>query len=237
LCDGRSGIRVSADGATAGIDDAVLADVDAALEELDRAGMQAVLVLLDFLLAASARHEAGVQMGGRRRWIADDDERARLVDLVLRPLVERHGRDAPVAAWDVLNEPEWMTRGWGRHDAVIRVSRRQVRRFLAESAAMVRASSPFPVTVGLASAGGLELVRNLGLDVYQVHWYDRDELRWPLQTPVARYGLDRPVLLGEYPTRGSRRTAGDIVETAQRAGYAGALAWSALARDAASAKN
>jgi hypothetical protein len=88
--------------------------------------------------------------------------------------------------------------------------------------------------VGLASAGGLDLVRDSDLDVYQVHWYDRHELRHPLSTRVTQLGLDRPVLLGEYPTRGSRRLPADIVDTARRAGYAGALAWSALARDEAS---
>lgn len=236
LCDGRSGVRVAADGTPAGVDDRVPADIDAALEELDRAGMRAIFVLLDFLLAASPRADTGVQLGGRRNWLADAGGRARLVDLVLRPIVERCGRTAPVAAWDVLNEPEWITRGYAWHGAARRVPRRQMRRFFADAVAMIHASSTFPATVGLASAAGLGLVREADLDLFQVHWYDRVALRWPLETPAAHYGLDRPLLLGEYPTRGSRRTAGDIVDTVRRAGFAGALAWSALSRDPASAE-
>jgi len=51
---------------------------------------------------------------------------------------------------------------------------------------------------------------------------------------LVNIGLDRPVILGEFPTRGSLRSPEEIVRTARRAGYAGALAWSALAGDEAS---
>jgi hypothetical protein len=225
FCDGRSGIVVTPQDLPARLDDRVAADMDTALDELQRAGMRAIFVLFDFLLGARPREEAGVRMGGRARWLANADARAALVERVVRPFAATCGKDAPVAAWDILNEPEWL-RG---------VPRRHTQQFLAAAAECLHDASPFPVTAGLASAGGLDLVRPAGLDFYQVHWYDRHELRHPLATPVTHFGLDAPVLLGEYPTRGSRRTAGEIVEPAKRAGYAGALAWSALARDDASA--
>ena len=90
------------------------------------------------------------------------------------------------------------------------------------------------VTVGAASAFSLDLVRGLGLDLYQIHWYDKYELRTPLDQPVAAFALDRPVLLGEFPTRGSRCSAGEILATARGTGYAGALGWPAAADDEAS---
>jgi hypothetical protein len=45
----------------------------------------------------------------------------------------------------------------------------------------------------------------------------------------------RPVLLGEFPTRGIEAHAEDIVATARTAGYAGAFYWSALSQDECSA--
>jgi hypothetical protein len=87
--------------------------------------------------------------------------------------------------------------------------------------------------VGSASARWLRLVRGLGLDLYQVHWYDRHDRRAPLATPVSALGLDRPAILGEFPTRGSAHAPEQILAIAARAGYAGALAWSALATDEA----
>ena len=88
--------------------------------------------------------------------------------------------------------------------------------------------------MGLASARGLPLVRGLGLDLYQVHWYDAHDQDSPLDRPVESLELDRPVLLGEFPTRGSARSVTSILSTARSMGYAGAMAWSALAADAAS---
>jgi hypothetical protein len=89
------------------------------------------------------------------------------------------------------------------------------------------------VTVGSASVRWLPALKGLDLDFYQPHWYDRFERRSPLATPVGSLGCDRPVILGEFPTRGSHRTPAQLIETAQAAGYDGALFWSVLAEDGA----
>jgi hypothetical protein len=89
------------------------------------------------------------------------------------------------------------------------------------------------VTVGLARAAGLDLTRGLGLDFYQVHWYER--FGWnALADPVDALELDRPVLLGEFPGRATNSTPGAIVAAARGAGYCGALVWSVLSEDDAS---
>ena len=73
-------------------------------------------------------------------------------------------------------------------------------------------------------------MRGLGLDFYQVHWYE--PLGWAaLADPADRFGLDRPVLLGEFPGRGASATPADIVLAARRAGYMGALIWSVTSQD------
>jgi hypothetical protein len=109
-----------------------------------------------------------------------------------------------------------------------------MRQFIGDVTTLVHARTSQQATVGLASVAGLDLVRGLGLDFYQVHWYERHAGRAPLDRPVATLGLDRPLLLGEYPTRGSALSPPAIVDAARRAGYRGALAWSLLAEDSAS---
>jgi hypothetical protein len=76
-------------------------------------------------------------------------------------------------------------------------------------------------------------MRPLGLDFYQVHWYEK--FGWPaLEQPVAELGLnDRPIILGEFP--GRSRSVARVLDTARRAGYSGALLWSVLADDNQSA--
>jgi hypothetical protein len=234
LADGRAGLMQSPAGDLAGLDDCVFRDADAALDELERAGLTAILVLVDFHWFGRARMVDGVLTGGRGGLAVDPLVRPKLIERVVGPLLERYGRHASVAAWDVVNEPEWVTRGTRLPPRPTDVSRASMRAFIRDVVEAVHRLTSQAVTVGCASARTLPLVEGLGLDLYQVHWYDRLARKAPLDRPVASLGLDRPVILGEFPTRGSRLQPSEILDAARRAGFAGALAWSALADDEAS---
>ena len=234
LADGRAGLRESPSGELIGLDDFVLRDADAAIEELDRAGLRAIFVLFDFHVFKPLRIIDGVAAGGRGLFAADPALRSRLLQQVITPLLDRYGRHASIAAWDVLNEPEWVTRSARPPFRRSSVPREAMRAFIRETVSLIHDRTSHAATVGSASTRTLSLVEGLGLDVYQAHWYDRLAKQAPLDRPVAELRLDRPLILGEFPTRGSRRSPADIVEIARQAGYAGALAWSALADDDAS---
>jgi hypothetical protein len=226
FCDGRSGMVTGHDDGLLGLDEHVRRDVEAALAELDRAGMSVIFVLFDFLWFAPARFIEGVQVGGRGSWLTHQSSRQRTLDTTVAPVLGWTSGHQTVAAWDIINEPEWVSRRCASRD--------EMRAFIGDVRALVHELTPHAATVGLASARGLPLVRGLGLDVYQVHWYDRFDRRTPLERPVSELGADAPVLLGEFPTRASRRAPPDIIRVAREAGYAGALAWSAQASDGAS---
>lgn len=234
LADGRAGLEETASGDLIGLDRFVLRDADAAVEELDRAGLRAVFVLFDFHWFTRARRVNAVRLGGRRQLAADPGSRPRLLDRVVAPLLDRYGRHPSILAWDVLNEPDWVTRRLARLSRRGEVPRADMRAFLREVVGLIHERTVHAATVGCASAQSLRLVQDIGLDLYQVHWYDHLEPHAPLDRPVSSFGLDRPVILGEYPTRGSRLTPSEIVAAARLAGYAGALGWSALAADEAS---
>jgi hypothetical protein len=233
LGDGRAGLREDAAGRVLGLDDRFFGDVDAAVEGLREAGLRAVFVLLDFLWLDAARFVNGVRLGGRRDHIRDASARARLVEAVLAPIAQRYGAEPAVAGWDLMNEPEWATLAVGTLDPRRSVSRRQMRAFLAEAVAAFRGRATQPVSVGLASARWLSLLDGLPLDHHQVHWYESLDPLTTLVRPVEALGLDRPLLLGEFPTRGASVPPRVILQMAREAGYAGALAWSALAADRA----
>lgn len=231
LCDGRAGIRFAADGTPLGLDDALPRDVDCALSLARRSGLQLVFVLPDFLWCRPSRWHRGVQLGGRARVLRDPRRRAALVERVIDPLLEAFGEAPEVLAWDLMNEPEWVTWGVGTWRPWRGVTRRQMRAYLAAVVERVHARTRHLATVGSASTRWLPLVQGLGLDVYQPHWYDRRERRSPLARPVASLGLDRPAWLGELPTRGSRLGVSEILHRASGAGYAGGFVWSAMAGD------
>jgi hypothetical protein len=233
LADGRAGLREDAFAGEAGLDDRFFPDVDAAIEALREAGLRAQLVLTDFLWLDVPRLVEGVRLGGRRDLVRDPGRRARLLEHVFAPIAERYGREPAIAGWDLMNEPEWATLAVGTLDPRRSVSRREMRAYLAEVASVFRGRVTQPLSVGLASARWLSLVEGLDLDEAQVHWYETLDPVATLARPVASLGLGRPVLLGEFPTRGASLAPPAILEIAREAGYSAALAWSALADDRA----
>ncbi|MEO8482644.1 MAG: hypothetical protein ABI634_10570 [Acidobacteriota bacterium] len=231
FCDGRAGIAFDPNGVPTGLDAFVFPDVDAALDLAERHDVRVVFSLFDFLWCARVEQVGGVQTRGRRRILAQPASRAALIDRVVAPLVERYASHEAIAAWEIINEPEWSTFGAGTIDPRCSIGRRAMRGFISDTASAIHARTARPVTVGSAHASWLNLVKGTGLDFYQVHWYDRLDSRLPLTTPVSEFALDRPVVLGELPTRGSAWRTDDVIETARRMGYAGAWVWSLRAGD------
>ena len=233
LCDGRAGLLVEPDGTPAGLDDFFFRDFDTALDWVGRAGLTLMPVLLDFHWCRRRRDQGGVQIGGRRRVLASARRREALVDRILSPVFARYGREPLIHAWDLINEPEWVTLGYGTWNPFVGVRPTAMRAYIRLGADRAHSLTEHAVTVGSASARWLSLVVGLGLDFYQPHWYDKFESRNPLATPVNALPCDRPVVLGEFPTNGSAHPPEHLLETARQAGYHGALFWSVLAEDTA----
>jgi hypothetical protein len=234
LCDGRAGLQLDDARRPRGVDAAVWRDMDAALTLTARARLRLMPVLFDFHLCRPRRYVNRVQIGGRAHLLALDDHRERLLDVVVAPILGRYGRDSVIATWDLINEPEWATFGVGTWNPVCSVSRTAMRAYIRSAAALVHALTCQQVTVGSAGVATLPLVQGLGLDSYHPHWYDTVEPGSPLNRFVIQLGCDAPVVLGEFPSRGSARRVDDLLATARRHGYAGAYGWSVLADDSAS---
>jgi len=231
LCDGRAGLVLDAKRRVLGLDNRVLADVDAALGLLAEVGLRAMFVLKDFNWFKRPQVANGVRLFGKCYVVKKADRRREWLDRALTPLLLHLAGAAEVHSIDVFNEPEWAVLGLGNYDPGASILDTEMRAYLGELVGRVRMATAHPVTVGLASPRGLALVRTLGLDFYQWHWYDSVEANTPLATPVADYLVDRPALLGEFPTKGASRTPAAIRQAAVTAGYAAAWPWSALATD------
>lgn len=233
FCDGRAGLRFAPDGTPLGLDAYVFADVDAALAAARKHRIRIMFALLDFYFLQAVEVSGEVRMRGRADVFRDATKRKAFMDAVVVPLAERYGHDPAIFAWDVINEPEWSVFGAGAWKPAQSVAPADLRAFVREATATLHARAAQPVTVGSASTRWLDLVQGLGLDFYQAHWYDHFEQQAPLARPVADLALDRPVILGEFPTKNTAKPLGTVLDTVRGAGYGGGFAWAQLSTDEA----
>jgi hypothetical protein len=232
LCDGRAGLKFDDTGTVRGLDDRVFPDLDAAIDLLRRTGLTAIFVVLDFTWFAAARTVDRVRTGGRTGVVADEGRRAQLLEHALAPILGHCGGVEEILAWDVLNEPDWIVSRLPRPRR--RITLETLRALVREVSCLVHECTAHLATVGTARPAMLRRLAGLGLDFYQVHWYDKVSCRFPLERHVSALEADRPVVLGEFPTRGCPRSVRSMMEVARKSGYAGALAWSVASEDHAS---
>jgi hypothetical protein len=179
--------------------------------------------------------DEGWVKGGRVQAITTN--RRPFIDQVLRPLLRLSSgyRDA-IYAWDVFNEPEWVTNGWHpdhRNDHP--VNEGEMRAFLEDSMAAIREAG-FNSTIGF---GLIETIRQTYLyaDINQFHHYT-DGSRFLEGNP---FDPSHPAVVGEFATSTAEDTWPELRERGQRIlnrlklaesrGYALALAWSFQAED------
>jgi hypothetical protein len=228
LCDGRAGLAFDSAGRVSGLDPFLFRDVDAAVAAATRHALSLTFVLFDFTSCHPVRTVNGVRTGGLLEGLKRREWQAAVLDRAVQPILQRYGREPAIAAWDLFNEPEWVTFGCGTLNLLGSLWPWTMHRFLRVLAALVHAETGQNATVGLGLHRGRWLLHGVDLDFYQLHWYDKRSRFLP---DVRGGWHGKPVLLGEFPTRNSARGPLEIVEAARARGYCGALGWSALAAD------
>ena len=127
--------------------------------------------------------------------------------------------------WEVFNEPEFDV--WEK-----RSKEEAVKATIKEIADAVHANSHAYVTVGGAMLDGLPMMKGLGLDYYQAHWYDYMSsgdwcaLCQTYEDVRKRWSLDAPLVIGELYLSAELENPHLRVEDFYTKGYAGAWPWS-----------
>ncbi len=205
-------IDTADDGTPVGIHSTVFQDLDAALDLAREYDFYLTLVIF-----AGADNMPGT-------WLSDERQRAALAEVLGNELFARyHGHDH-IFSWDVINEPEWEI--WDGQ-----VEREPLQDLVRRVVGEVREKGSGYVTVGSATTDGIPIWKDAGLDYYQPHWYDHmDSGDWCAWCATAgdirdRYGVDEPVVVGEY-FGGESVDALERYEGFRERGYAGAWPWS-----------
>jgi len=253
----------------AGLADGFFEDMDAALGFARDAGVRLCLVLFDYLwMIHREEHDAAGRLlfTTRPECLATSRGVARVLERLVDPILARYGTSGSHAALgqsihsiDVINEPDWVTRGlatnrWRELTSRRRArtfSRAELRRFVGGVAERVHQRSRALVTVGGARVKDAAEwdYPAYGLDFVQVHSYPdagrprRDQSLAGL--PCRSLGLSKPVLIGEFPATGGRQHPADhmappmslvdYLTAAREGGYLGAWPWSFKGIDACGA--
>jgi hypothetical protein len=260
--DGRGGVQWDEHGFVVGLADGVFEDLDAALTIVRDANVRLCLVLFDF---SWMMHRKEPDASGRTIFMTQPDAlrtpdgRSAIFTHVVEPLLARYGTRGPQAtlgraihSFDVINEPDWVTRGLalnrsrtaGSLRAMVRrpFSLDELRAFVRGVADRVHETTESMVTVGGGRAKFAAEWDNpvYGLDFIQVHLYP--DVRHPrrdrdiVSQPCSVLGVTKPVLIGECPANGHREhppthvpapyALADYLAMARTGGYLGVWPWS-----------
>src|SRR5262245_26185515 len=202
--------------------------------------MQLIPVLVDFHFCGPAlrpvEDDDGWVKRGRADAIRDAEKRSRFLTAALDPLLAVSARYPDVIyAWELINEPDWVTDGWHPNPfARPPIPERAMRDFLGDGVTRIRAAG-FASTIGYASIDTLRR-SNVQASIDQFHYYPDG------RSLLASHSLDAPVsrIIGEFATSTDdiwpdlavrSQDVGHRLALAARRGYALALPWSFLAVD------
>jgi hypothetical protein len=171
--------------------------------------------------------------------LQDAARRKKLLDNLIAPVasaVEASPHKRRMIAWDLINEPEWAVTGpnlyggepFAADSSVDQISHLEMRTFLQEMAAVLRASSSALLSVGGAAVKWHDAWLDVDQDFYQFHYYDWVYRWYPYTTVTPKsLGLTKPVVIGEFPNAGLSAVGGasQVLEDLWKLGFAGGLTW------------
>lgn len=197
-----------------------------------------------------------------KKILLDDKALEAFINKAVIPMVTALKNHPGIVAWEVFNEPEGMARnfGWTSNkvtmDAIQKVVNRVAGAIHREAPGSLVTNGSWNMQV-LTDTNGMynyyrddRLIKAGGdkdgtLDFYSAHFYPEhfDDSTNPFAHPKSYWGLDKPLVIAEFPSRGIRKLKGKgfqpskemNTETAFRwlieNGYAGALSWTLTNHD------
>lgn len=231
FCDGRSGI-ITSNGIPTGPDDLLLADIAAALEIAQQFQLQLCLPLIDFLWMQNRDDIPAGTTLPNQDVLKFPAGREAFLERVLIPLFGEFRGHPALYAWEIANEPEWAIPEFcpGPKAGIGLADFRAYAREICDAIHEFKGKA----TLGSARLIWMEAWKEIGLDIYQAHFYSEAEADQTLSlsdqlkklNPVQ--SLDKPLLLGELPALDPTNTAYSLensLDASLAAKLAGAGIW------------
>lgn len=250
--NGRFSPQFDASGNVTGIEHSTILNMRKVLDMAYERGIVISMCLFSFDLL----QDQGQDMGVMKDFVEDPQVIQTYIDKALIPMLEEIGDHPAVMTWEIFNEAEGMTAEYGWSSQKTNMA--AIQRFVnLVAGAIQRNTSETLVSTGVWSMKALtdqegntnyyrddRLIAAGGdqegvLDFYQIHYYPEHfgNAYSPFHRPASWWGLDKPIVIGEFPVREIDGQADPHMSTAeayQRAmlyGYAGVMPWNFTGHD------
>jgi hypothetical protein len=253
--DGGTTPEFDASGYVTGLDPNFFPNLDDFFQRAQNHNLMVIPSIWDFSMCNN--DSAWGKYGGMHANLIQDTTRTRsYINNALIPMVTRYTNQCNLLAWEVMNEPEWVTDVSGNNANITQhVHLNEMQRFIGMLAEAIHQHSSKMVTVGSASIkynsdkyDVLNLALCVGnlwkdaavqaaynkpqafLDFYCPHYYDWMKTSFqnfsPYDHNTAYWGFDKPVIIEETPCLSSKYTSGGMLYNAVQDSYAGNMFWS-----------
>lgn len=247
--------KINENGEVTGLGSKTISNMRAALDTAHAYGVVVSMCLFSFdmLVPGTKSEYSDFNLENNYKFLTVPENIDTYLENGLKPILDSVGSHPAVMCWEVFNEPEGMLASAGWSHVEQKITQQDILRITNRIAGFVHRNSKKMVSTGMASfqyaseysdesliaAGGDE---DGYLDFYMGHYYPewQDASISPFHNPASHWGMDRPILIGEFPAKDwSSSTTGpssnqplktsmtiiDAYEYAYDNGYAGALSW------------
>jgi hypothetical protein len=245
-------------GAVTGLGSRTISNIRQVLDSAYAYGIVVSLTLFSFdLLNNDGNNKTAAQMERNKKFLTEPANLDSYITNALKPMLQAVGSHPAIMCWEVFNEPEGMSSdagGWSKPENM-QIAMSHILRFTAKIAAEVHRSTKKMASTGIHEYGKMKthysdskLKTASGtndadayLDFYMAHYYPQyiGTSGSPFHHPASYWGMDRPILIGEFPAQswgngssygtiqdGTAMTITAAYEYAYDNGYCGAMSWS-----------
>jgi hypothetical protein len=253
--DAQTCPKINDNGQVTGLGSKTISNIKQVLDSAQNYGIVVSLTLFSFdLLNDEGGNKTTAMVAKNEKFLTEPANLDTYIEKGLRPILDAVGSHPAIMCWEVFNEPEGMvTRtsggsGWSSRT----IDYSHVIRFTAKIAAEVHKRTTKMASTGIHEFNKQNYFpkytiaelnkaadgdKDAYLDFYMAHHYPEyiGTTGSPFKNPASFWGLEKPVLIGEFPARdwsppgynwNYNMTIKDAYEYAYDNGYCGAMSWS-----------